>query len=47
MGGERFPFVPMTLGQWLTVGGLCLTPILVVELFKAFGWTGEKLQRKH
>ena len=42
-----FRLVPMTPVQWAIVAGLCAAPILVVELFKAMGWTGEKLQRKH
>ena len=42
-----FRIVPMDLGQWGIVGGLVLVPIVVVELFKALGWTGEKLQKKH
>ncbi len=42
-----FHLVTMTPVQWLIVAGLCVTPILIVELFKALGWTGEKLKRKH
>ena len=42
-----FRLVPMSPVQWLIVAGLSIAPILVVEAFKAMGWTGEKLQRKH
>ncbi len=42
-----FKLVPMSPLQWLIVAGLSVAPILVVEIFKALGWTGEKLQKKH
>jgi Ca2+-transporting ATPase len=44
---DIFRLVAMAPAQWLMVAGLCVAPILVVELFKALGWTGEKMQRKH
>jgi Ca2+-transporting ATPase len=42
-----FHLVPMAPVHWLIVAGLSLLPILVVEIMKAMGITGEKLQRKH
>ena len=44
---DIFRLVPMSPVQWLIVAGLSMAPILVVEIFKALGITGEKLQKKH
>ena len=37
---KAFSFVQLTGQQWLTILGLALIPLVVVELFKAFGWNG-------
>lgn len=36
-----FRVAPLTGMQWLMVAGLCIVPLVVVEFFKAMGWTGE------
>ena len=38
---EAFSFSSMGRDQWLTVAGLALVPLVVVELFKAFRWNGK------
>ena len=38
---EAFSFSSMGRDQWLTVAGLALIPLVVVELFKAFRWNGK------
>ena len=37
---KAFSFVQLTGQQWLTILGLALIPLVVVEVFKAFGWNG-------
>ena len=44
---DIFHLVPMSPMDWLIVAGLSVTPILIVEIFKALGWTGEKFHKKH
>ncbi|MEG1359064.1 MAG: calcium-translocating P-type ATPase, PMCA-type [Clostridia bacterium] len=36
-----FQVAVLTGAQWLLVAGLSIAPLVIVELFKAFGWTGE------
>ena len=38
---EAFSFSSMGHEQWLTVAGLALIPLVVVELFKALKWNGK------
>ena len=40
-----FKIVPMTLAQWGVCGLLAVMPILIVEVMKAAGWNGEKLNK--
>ncbi len=44
---DVFHFAAMQPLHWLIVAVFSAAPILIVELFKALGWTGEKLQKKH
>lgn len=37
---EAFKFAEMGREQWLTVIGLALVPLVVVEIFKALRWNG-------
>ncbi len=37
---DAFSFAGMGTAQWLTVAGLALVPLVVVEIFKALGWNG-------
>ena len=37
---KAFSFVQLTGQQWLVILGLALIPLVVVEIFKAFGWNG-------
>lgn len=36
-----FRVTALTGGQWALVAGLSVAPVVVVEIFKALGWTGE------
>ncbi len=40
-----FSLAPLSLGLWGAVIGLSLAPLAVVELMKALGWNGERLQK--
>ena len=38
---KAFGFAHLGCGQWLTILGLALVPLVVVEIFKAFKWNGK------
>ena len=38
---HAFSFAEMGCEQWLTVAGLALVPLVVVEIFKALKWNGK------
>ena len=39
---EAFRFSEMGMMQWLTIAGLALVPLVVVEIFKALKWNGKE-----